>query len=72
MLYPKNKEPKLTMERFRAPEAEYRAVPFWAWNDALSQPELLRQMDVLRRMGFGGVQIHVRSGLRTRYMSREF
>lgn len=72
MLYPKNKEPELTAERFRAPEAEYRAVPFWAWNDALSQPELLRQMDVLRRMGFGGVQIHVRSGLRTRYLSEEY
>ena len=72
LLYPKNNDPELTADRFQTPENEYRAVPFWAWNDKLSQPELLRQMDVLRRMGFGGVQIHVRSGLRTRYMSREF
>lgn len=72
MLYPKNDTSELSAERFETPENEYRAVPFWAWNDTLETPELLRQMDILHQMGFGGAQIHVRSGLRTRYLSEEF
>ena len=34
--------------------------------------ELLRQLDILYQMGFGGAHMHVRTGMATRYLSDEF
>lgn len=72
MFYPHSKSEKLDMELFRNPPSEYRGAPFWAWNCKLDRSELLRQIDVLKEMGFGGFHMHSRSGMATPYLSEEF
>ncbi len=71
MLYPKNTETALSGELFRNPTSEYRGTPFWAWNCELEEAELLRQLEVLKQMGFGGAHMHVRTGMATPYLSDE-
>ncbi len=71
MLYPQKYEP-LTPERFLSPSREYRAAPFWAWNTELDSEELCLQIEELKKMGFGGVNIHSRTGMATEYLSDEF
>ena len=72
MLYPKSKEKSLSPALFQSPTSEYRGTPFWAWNCKLEEKELLRQIDVMSEMGFGGFHMHVRSGMGTPYLSEEF
>lgn len=72
MLYNKNKGKKLDMELFKDPTSEYRAAPFWAWNSELNRDLLLRQIEYLKEMGFGGFHMHSRSGMATPYLSDEF
>lgn len=72
MLYKKNSTPKLNMELFEKPTAEYRGTPFWAWNCKLEQKELEWQLEVLKKMGFGGGHMHVRTGMATTYLSDEY
>ena len=69
MLYKKNRAPSLSDDLFRNPTSEYRGAPFWAWNDLLEKDELARQIDVFRGMGLGGFHMHVRTGLKNRYLS---
>ncbi|GHV69470.1 hypothetical protein AGMMS49928_11900 [Spirochaetia bacterium] len=71
MLYPKRNEP-LKAEDFKNPGSEYRATPFWAWNNKLDRDELLRQIDIFIKMGYGGFHMHVRTGLATPYLSDEY
>ena len=42
-------------ETFRDPGVEYRAVPFWSWNDWLEDDELVRQIDEMEKAGWGWV-----------------
>lgn len=72
MLYKKNSAPKLDKELFRNPTAEYRGTPFWAWNCKLDRAELERQLEVFKKMGFGGGHMHVRTGMATEYLSDEY
>lgn len=72
MLYPKNKEKKLSDELFKNPTSEYRGTPFWAWNCELNKSELLWQIEQLKAMGFGGFHMHSRAGMATPYLSDEF
>ncbi len=72
MLYKKNGAPELSDELFKNPTAEYRGTPFWAWNSFLTKEELCRQIDVFREMGLGGFHMHVRTGLKNRYMDEDF
>ncbi len=72
MLYPKNLSSHLPDELFQNPTAEYRGTPFWAWNDLLTEDELKRQIDVFHNMGLGGFHMHVRTGLKNRYLSDEY
>ncbi|MBQ8232336.1 MAG: hypothetical protein IJZ34_10490 [Lachnospiraceae bacterium] len=72
MLYKNNGTPVLEKELFQNPTAEYRGTPFWAWNCALEQEELNWQLEVLKQMGFGGAHIHVRTGMKTPYLSDEY
>ena len=72
MLYKKNSAPKLSMELFKNPTAEYRGTPFWAWNCKLEKDELLWQIDNFKKMGFGGAHMHVRTGMATTYLSEEY
>ena len=70
-MYFKNSE-NLDMDLFKSPTSQYRGVPFWSWNCKLEKNELLRQIDCLREMGFGGFNMHARSGLDTKYLGDEF
>ncbi|MBR6684275.1 MAG: hypothetical protein IKL38_08015 [Firmicutes bacterium] len=72
MLYKKNGAPKLEQSLFENPTAEYRGTPFWAWNCELKKEELLWQLEVLKKMGFGGGHMHVRTGMATPYLSDEY
>jgi hypothetical protein len=71
MLYPK-REQGFREEDFRNPPSEYRAAPFWAWNNKLSADELVWQIGQLKKMGYGGFHMHVRTGLATEYLSDEY
>ena len=57
---------------FQNPPAEYRGKPFWAWNGRLEEEELLRQIDIMKQMGFGGYFMHSRTGLATEYLGEEW
>lgn len=72
MLYRKNNAKDLDKALFERPTSEYRGAPFWAWNTALNEEELLWQIGKLKEMGFGGYVMHVRSGMATKYLSDEF
>ncbi len=60
------------LKNFRNPPAEYRGVPFWAWNAKLDKKELVRQIRIMKDMGMGGFFIHSRVGLDTEYLSSEW
>lgn len=59
-------------EIFANPGSAYRGAPFWAWNDRLDPETLREQIDVFQQMGMGGFHMHVRIGLDTPYMGKEF
>lgn len=50
-------------EAFRAPADEFSPIPFWFWNDELTEEEILRQMDEFQERGIAGFVIHPRKGL---------
>lgn len=52
--------------------AEYRSMPFWAWNGELKKERLLEEIEVFQEMGFGGFFMHTRCGLVTPYLGKEF
>ncbi|MDD9269169.1 glycosyl hydrolase [Paenibacillus sp. GCM10023248] len=58
--------------QFANPSAEYRSLPFWAWNDDLEEEELKRQVRQMKDQGMGGFFIHSRDGLETVYMSEQW
>lgn len=72
MLYKKSSEFHLDDGLFKEPTSEYRGAPFWSWNCELDRDELLRQIDCLNQMGFGGFHMHSRTGMATPYLSDEF
>lgn len=72
MLYKKNSDNKLSQELFENPTCEYRGTPFWSWNCKLDKEQLMRQIDHLKQMGFGGFHMHSRIGLATEYLGDEF
>lgn len=72
MLYNKNNSKTLSLELFENPTSEYRGAPFWAWNCELDEDMLLRQIEYLKEMGFGGFHMHSRSGMATEYLSDDF
>ena len=57
---------------FQTPSIKYRGKPFWAWNGALRKEELLRQIDIFKKMGFGGFFMHSRTGLETEYLGESW
>ncbi len=64
---------KQTLEQlFAAPGNEWRAKPFWSWNGELEKNELIRQVSVMKDMGWGGHFMHSRSGLATEYLGDEW
>ena len=71
MLYKKNQSAKLDEKLFKNPTSEYRGAPFWAWNSKLDKEELKWQLEVFKKMGFGGAHLHPRTGMATPYLSDE-
>lgn len=59
-------------ELFKNPTNEFRGKPFWSWNGMLDEEELVRQIDVMKKMGFGGYFMHSRTGLATEYLGEEW
>ena len=47
---------------------EYRAAPFWSWNDDLEPDELRRQVRLHQAAGLGGYFMHARVGRITPYL----
>jgi len=72
MLYRQNDSKKLSDALFRSPTSEYRGTPFWAWNGKLKNETLLEQIDMLKKMGLGGFHMHVRTGMDSPYLDKEF
>lgn len=63
---------KRIYDAFVNPGPEYRGKPFWAWNGKLEKEELLRQVHVIKEMGFGGFFMHSRTGLVTEYLGDDW
>ncbi len=57
---------------FQSPTKEFQGKPFWSWNGKLEEKELLRQIDIIEEMGFGGYFMHSRTGLETEYLGEEW
>lgn len=51
------------LETFRDPPKEFSLMPFWFWNDTLSEKEILRQIADFEAHGVYGFVIHPRMGL---------
>ncbi len=56
-------------ELFANPGSLYRDTPFWAWNCALTEDVLRRQIGIFQEMGMGGFHMHSRTGTATPYLS---
>ena len=50
----------------------HKGKPFWAWNGKLDKKELVRQIHLMKEMGFGGFFMHSRTGLKTEYLGDEW
>ena len=50
-------------ERVAKPSPEFSQLPFWFWNDDLTEQEILRQLADFREHGVYGFVIHGRMGL---------
>ncbi len=57
---------------FTAPDAFYRPAPFWIWNEEMDAEETVRQLKEMKEHGFGGGFVHVRQGLITPYLEKDF
>ena len=60
------------IKTLKNPPNAYRGKPFWSWNGELEESELLRQIDCMHDMGFGGFFMHSRTGLITEYLGDEW
>ncbi|HPS03149.1 MAG TPA: hypothetical protein PLA90_16535, partial [Candidatus Sumerlaeota bacterium] len=60
------------VKTFEHPGAEFRGKPFWSWNGELEKGELIRQIGVIKEMGFGGFFMHSRTGLATEYLGDQW
>lgn len=71
MLYTKSKE-VLSESDFQNPGSCYRGAPFWSWNCLITREMIDEQIGYFKEMGMGGFHIHVRVGLKNRYLDDEF
>ena len=71
MLYPHNQQP-FDESLFKTPPSEYRGVPFWSWNCAVTPDKIRKQVECFQQMGMGAAMVHPRTGLDTEYLSEEY
>lgn len=57
---------------FQNPSSEYRPMPLWVWNDAMTTEQIDFQLTELATHGFGGAFVHPRPGMVTEYLSEEW
>ncbi|MDD6051233.1 MAG: hypothetical protein PUC00_08220 [Clostridiales bacterium] len=50
-------------QAFLAPADEYSPMPFWFWNDTLTEAEITRQIEDFQAHGVAGFVLHPRKGL---------
>ena len=43
---------------------EYTSLPFWSWNNALDDDELIAQIRAMKEAGILGFTMHARTGLK--------
>lgn len=48
---------------FENPSEEFSLIPFWFWNDTLTEEEISRQIHAFKEKGVDGFVIHARIGL---------
>lgn len=48
---------------------EYTSLPFWSWNNALDDDELIAQIRAMKEAGILGFTMHARTGLKEEYLS---
>lgn len=72
MLFPESQSRELDPALFANPTGAYRGIPFWSWNCTVTEELIDHQLDVFKAMGFGGVDIHPRSGLNIPYLGDTF
>ena len=72
MLFPESHSSQFDPKLFANPTVNYRGIPFWSWNCVVTEELIDKQLDIFKEMGFGGVDIHPRSGLDTPYLSEEY
>jgi hypothetical protein len=63
---------KNVLTAFQNPPSEYGSVPFWVWNDSVTETRIEEQLRDFHDKGIGGVFIHPRPGLVTPYLSEEW
>lgn len=51
------------INEFENPSEEFSPIPFWFWNDTLTEEELSRQIHAFKEKGVDGFVIHPRLGL---------
>ena len=51
------------IHEFEHPSPEFSPLPFWFWNDTLTEEEISRQMHAFKEKGVDGFVIHPRLGL---------
>lgn len=70
--YKHSEDESLEKDLFENPTSEYRGAPFWAWNCKLDKSILAEQIEVFKKMGFGGFHIHSRTGMAEEYLGESF
>ena len=51
---------------------QFKPVPFWSINSKLEKSEIIRQIREMKSYGLGGFVFHARTGLQTKYLSKEW
>ena len=49
-----------------------KSIPFWSWNNALDEQELVKQIEEMHAAGIGGFIMHARTGLKDEYLSEKW
>jgi hypothetical protein len=70
-LFPLAREP-FSDALFSLPENEYRGMPMRSRNEKLNRDQLMRQMDDVEALWFGGSHMHTKVGLDTEYPGEEY
>jgi hypothetical protein len=54
---------------FKSPSAEYSTIPFWVWNDWLTEEQIISTLNDLAEQNIKQAIVHPRPGLMTPYLS---